>query len=355
MSQDNVSLLVNGQKIENFESYTVESNLFEAADAFSLEVSNPQIEIQEGQECTLEVNDQIELTGIIDQITESHSKGSHTFTIAGRDLMGLVVDSYVGDFEDHENITLQGLAELLLAFIPFINRQNIVYGKGSKTQLKPTGGSSGGGPLGAQKASVHIEPGQTVFEVLAEYALSVGLLFFNLPDGTFVFGEPITSGKSNYNLICRKNGQGTNIKRGTRTIDISQRYKRIKVIAQQQGSDPLFGAAVNIEVVLADPEFPFEKPYVEQVDGIETRDQALDRAALILGQQYSEGFQLEYVVKGHSQNGLNYQVNTIAHVIDEILTPQLQGDFLIYARTFERSKSGGTITTLKLSELGVRA
>jgi len=60
------------------------------------------------------------------------------------------------------------------------------------------------------------------------------MLFFSMPDGTFVFGEPLTSGKAEYTLI-----KGFNILEGERTRDISKRYKTVTVTGQQQGTQSL--------------------------------------------------------------------------------------------------------------------
>lgn len=64
----------------------------------------------------------------------------------------------------------------------------------------------------------------------------------------------------------------------------------------------------------------------------------------------SNGFQLEYRVQGHSQNGRNWKINEICNVYDEIFN--ISGNFLIYKRTFELNKDGA-YTVLKLSYPGV--
>jgi len=53
-----------------------------------------------------------------------------------------------------------------------------------------------------------------------------------------------------------------------------------------------------------------------------------------------------YVVEGHAINGAPWCVDTCVHVTDEIAG--LDEDMWVQARTFAKSRSGGTSTTLKL-------
>lgn len=340
---DNVSLHIDGRKIEHFLSYSVESNLFMADDAFRLELANPEVEITEGSRCTLKVNEHLELNGIADRISESYDKAGRKLTLEGRDLMGLLTDSYCETFEPFKDKELKELAQELVSKVPFIKREDIRYGKGNKNDTTTL----------AQKKeifeSVQIEPGQTVFEVLKDLALARGLLFYAMPDGTFIFGEASTSEKAEYSLINRKSGRGNNVISGDRTRDISRRYSKIVVMSQKQGIDDRTEQEINVKEELPDPSVPFYKPYVTSVS---TDGQDLKKYAKTIQEgQQSDGLSLGYRTYGHSQNNRNWQVNAICHVEDEIF--KINGDFLITARTFEMSKEGA-YTTLQLSKPGVR-
>jgi len=59
---------------------------------------------------------------------------------------------------------------------------------------------------------------------------------------------------------------------------------------------------------------------------------------MLMDKMRFDSFQLHYKVSRHSQNGRNYQINKIAHVKDEVRN--LDGDYLIYGRTFEMSREG---------------
>lgn len=335
--RDRISLHISDTQIEDFISYRIDSDLFVADDAFEITLSNHKIEIEEGAQCKLYVNETLELNGIVDKITESYDKSGSKLAIEGRDLMGLLIDSYCEEFPTLENITLKEIAEQLLANVPFINRKNIIYGKGSKSRAVP---------LTAVEEDYEfsqIAPYSTVFEELKKHAVARGMLFFSLPDGTMIFGEPLTSGKAEYTLT-----HGENILEAERIRDLSKRYKTVTIMGQQQGTD-LFGPEdINISGVVEDADFPFAKPFVAQAehDGLTPQKYA----KILMEKQQFEGFVLSYKTHSHSQNGKNYQVNAICHIQDEKFS--IDNDFLIYGRTFEMSRDG-VFTTLKLSKLGI--
>lgn len=355
---DNVILEINDKAFEDFVSYRVESNLFQASDTFSFEISNSEIDITEGDKCVLKVNGKKELVGVIERIEESYDHQSHTITLSGRDIMGQVVNTYIENkFTTLKDMTLQDLAEYLLADVPYVDRCNIIYGEGDKNRIVALQQKES--LLGAESEykQFQITPGQTVFEALRIYALSEGKLFFALPAGTFVFGEPVRDGKALFSLTAKNSGQGNNATKGRRIRDIAERYSKTVIVARSDRDgifDEIFGSSESQKGEVIDDTFPksdFYKPFVAFADTRST--DYTNRAKFLVAKQRFNGNQLEYTVQGHSQNGINWQPNAIVHVDDEIMNGKIKGDFLIYARTFEKSKKTGTLTTLRLSTKGV--
>jgi prophage tail gpP-like protein len=257
--------------------------------------------------------------------------------------MGLLVDSYAEDFKDIPNESLSALTQRLLAKIPFINRKRIIFGAGSKDRAVP---------LTAKDEDfdfTEVEPARTVFEILKQHALSRGQLFFSMPDGTFVFGQPRTSGAARYVLISRLDGADNNVIEADRTRDISKRYSKVVATGQRQGTDAWDLDDINVFATVEDPTFPFYKPFVVAVDHDGQHPERYAR--VLMDKQRFEGFTLSYKTAGHSQAGRNWQVNEICRVIDDPW--QIDADHLIYGRTFELSKTDGVTTTLLLSHPGV--
>lgn len=345
---DSVLLQVGGRRIERFLSYRIDADLYTAGDAFSLELANPEFDLTEGQRCQLLVNGSTELTGLIDRIEEGNSREQSWVTIDGRDLMGLVVDSHVEEYITLDNITLQALAARLLKKVPFINRAAIRYQAGIAGSVVGGGGSETS-LFGPPQAMAQIEPGQTVFEVLKDYAMSRGAMFFSLPDGTFVFGRPKAKGVPRFRLVRRLDGQGNNVLSGRRIRDISQRYSQITILGQQQGNDLLGAEEINTSHTVHDTTVPFHKPYVAINNN---DDQSPARAARMrLEQQRAKGLQFVYSVARHSQAGSNWTINELCEIHDEKLG--VRGTFLIYGRTFLLDKEAGPTTELRLGLPGV--
>jgi len=362
---DKVYLQIAGKRIENFESYRVEADLYNADDAFSLELSNPESDVKAGMRCQLYVNDTIELDGIIDRVAKGYSKRGTRLSVDGRDLMGLLVDSYAEDFVTVEGKKVKDLAEMMIGktsrhpALPFLSRIPIEYqknfvgkGRGKKQTVSQ--------PLiafleTAQKIS-HIEQGMTVFEVLRSYAMSRGLMFwmeYTKAGPQFVFGRPVAKGNASYTLAHLESGAGNNVLAGEEVVDYSRRYSKVTVYSQGQGHQDhgLNAAAVNGKAVREDADFPFYKPFVTKLTN-DSQSPAL-HARLLLEKQRHDGYQLHYTVQGYSQDGQNYRINELALVIDEKFG--LSDYFLIFGRTFERSKDQGSVTRLKLGRPGLVA
>lgn len=339
---DKVSIIIAGREIADFSSYRVESDLFAAADAFSFELADPDLEVKTGSRCFLRINGRTELNGIVDRVSRSYEKGRRTLTVEGRDLMGLLVDSYCTTYPDMQDIELKDLAAELLKDIPFIKGVRVIYGKGNKARAVELSREE-------ELEYAQIRPGQTVFDVLKEKALLRGMLFFALPDGTVVFGEPATGGPAEFFLTNTREGLRNNIISASLTDDISRRYSSVTITGQVQGQDDLGPGEHNVEAYLADPAFPFPKPYVATVD-LDSQDPQAYARVIMDGQQF-DSWLLEVKTHGHTQNGRVYQVNQICHVRDELLG--INQDLLCYGRVFEKDKDQGAFTTLRLSRPGV--
>lgn len=352
---DSVSLVVNGTKITNFLSYRVEANLYTADHAFSLELSRPETTVARGAQCKLYINNELVLTGITDRVTRSYDKSGVRLTVEGRDLMGLLVDSCCTTFMTLKGVTLQTLAQTLLAKVPFINRSQIEYQQGLVASKSKSGRTATGGStlstVDAPQAYAQIEPGMTIFEVLSNYAKSRGFMFFSLPNGTFVFGRPKAQGAAAFSLTCQKPGPQNNVLTGVETQDISRRFSQVTVMGQQQGTNALAASAVNTSSTVKDSTFPFFKPFVT-LNNNDQQSPAL-HARLLIEKQKHDGYSLDYKTSGHTQNGKAWTTNELCNVRDEVLG--INGTYLIFGRTFEMGKDEGTHTHLKLGPPGLVA
>ncbi len=354
---DKVELFVNKMRIEHFMSYKVDADLYTPADAFSLDLANPEAQIKAGHQCELQINGTLEMTGIIDKVTRKIGKNGVSLAVEGRDLMGLLIDSFCApkDWIDLQNIKLKALAERLLMDIPFIELKNIDYQENVVGKLKSKKKSSSGGgflsALDGEQKIAHIDAGMTIFEVLRNYSLSRGMLFYCEPSGRFVFGRPLAKGEPSFSLTLRKSGRGNNVIESETVNDISRRYSKVLVVGQQQGNNETAADQINISGSHEDSTYPFQKLYVTRHNDDSVSPNM--RARMIMEKQRREGAQLTYTVGRHQQNGINWSVNSICRVVDE--AQNIEGDYLIYGRTFEMNKQTGPITRLRLGAPGIVA
>jgi prophage tail gpP-like protein len=353
MSPDVVYLLVAGKRIERFTSYTIDADMYAGASAFTLEMARPEIVIKPGMECQLYVNDALELTGIIDNAKPSYDKGGSKLTVTGRDLIGWMVDAHAEEFITLKDFTAKALAERLLKKAPkeFFNLTTVQYDENVKGRIKSR--SAKVGVFDTSTPLSQIEPGVSVFDVLSQFAKSRGFLFYALPNGTFVFGRPKETGDAVFTLTNRLSGKGNNILSGDQDDDISKRYSKVTVVGQKQGQDAFSASQNSVEATVTDPTFPFYKPFIlkDEYGG----DQPKLQARLALEKMRHDGFKLNYSVKGHSQGNKNWSINEMAHVVDEDPYFALDGSFLLYGRTFGKSKDKGTTTKLRLGLPGMIA
>lgn len=312
----------------------IESDIYSAADAFKLTVpfTSP---VKSGVRCQLYVNGQLEMNGIVDSVAKKYSRDEGpTLKVEGRDLMGILIDSYCEDFFDVEGMSVKAIAERLLRRVPYINRQGIVYEKGA-------------GKLDSSKATTHIDPGSQICETLQQIALSRGLLFYARPDGTVVFGMPKGREDNKFTIVNKNKKSWSDILEAEWVEDFAVRYSKITVITQAQGDED--EAEADIAAVKTDETFPFYKPYVEVVN--EDAESPGKLASTILERQRFEGRSLYYKVHGFTQNGRNWTIDALCMVDDEVLG--YRGDLLIYGRTFTLSKKEGPLTELRLGLPGV--
>lgn len=351
---DSIAITIAGRRLEKFLSYRIEADLYCADHMFRFDLHDPGFAIAEGARCEVRVNGQLILTGIVDAVTDGDDKRGSHLSIEGRDLMGLLVDSYVETYPDLRDITIQALAEKLLATVPYIDTKAIVYQGGiAGENARGTQAGAAGifADMGKEKKNVHVEPGQTIFDVLKRAAQSRGATFFCLPDGTFVFGRPKAAGRPAFSIVHRTDGVGNNAFRATRRRDISRRYSKISVVGQQQGQDVFAATGVNVQASLTDDTVPFHKPLVVVLN--DDGESPAQYARQLLEMQRAEGLQIAYSLKGHSQNGRNFTINELARVRDTLRG--LDGVYLIVARTFMLSKDDGQVTELRLGHPGVVA
>lgn len=353
MQSDNAVLMIgeDGRAIESFESYSVTSNLYEAADAFDMTLSDVTENVQPGDLVKLKINDKIELSGVVDTVEKTVSKSGTRLKITGRDLMGLLVDHHVETFGSKGSMSgkkLKAIAETLIAEVHLCKRMTVAYADDAEKIDKP-------------KGFVQVDPGTSVFDVLRTYATGSGFLFFSEPGapdkgaeslGRIVFAKPKSRGEPVFSITCKTDGDTgeNNIIEGTYRKSIAGAYSKVTVTGQAQVEGDLGETrTTTVKGSATTDALPYYKPMVTQRN-IDSRSPKM-LAQHMVERMVAGIAGLEYTVVGHAQNGRNWAVNEFCRVDDAALG--VIGTFLIYERTFTMSQSGGAVTRILLGAPGL--
>ena len=348
MPRDSSFLTVNNNRIDDVISYSADSDLYLAADAFEFTAKRTSGKILAGDRVRLWVNDKPAMTGVINKSTNKGTKRDGLRVDAtGTDLMGMLCahcSSIIGDIVAESgssvSVDLRYLVRLMLSDIPqtYVNSLNdVIFQRGT----------SG---LSISFEHISASPGQTVFDILRSAAASRGLLFWCDEEGKFNFGKPLSGGAPVFDIIRRSSGKGNNVIDGQETNDIEDGFSKVIVYSQSQSDGNFDSNNLSASAQLSVPgEFPFYRLKTVQINGDKNSPDL--EARRLINQVKAKLYQYEYVVRGHSQNGLNYTTNVMAHIDDDDL--DVHGDRLIYSRKFTMSKETGPLTILRLGLPGV--
>lgn len=330
---DRVELIIGDRVIDRFMSYTIDSQIYNAASSFSLQISPDYKDVVPGSKCKIKVNNELVMTGMIERVNKGGKKGERYLKVGGRDLMGQIISAYLVSFGTIKQSKLISLAERALRFIPNAKTLSVLF-------------SAEASKVDVPQEYVQPEPGQTWFSLLSSIAVSRGILFYSWPDGTLVFGKPKGRGRVKFQI---NNIDGMcDVLDYDLVDDITEQFSEIQVCGQKQDTGKVDIETLNQHYILQNAGFPFYKPFVCATSS--DAQSPKEQARLILEQQKFNGHQLSYTVAGHSQNGSVWQTDELVAVYDEEVN--VKGIRLIYGRQFSLSKEG-TRTALTLGHPGV--
>lgn len=334
---DSIKLVINGYEYSRFKSYNIKSDIYEAADAFQVEAyQSDEFRPTEGMKFELYVNNELEHIGILDRVGRGYDSSGRFLSMSGRDVMGLIVDSCCEEFPTIQNNTIAKIADRLLKNVPYIT--GIEYDEAAKKR-------------DSSKPFVQIEPGQKIFDVLRDVAISRGLVFYATARGGLVFRKPRGKGKCSFSLI-QKAGINSGIIKAEEVGDLTNRFSSYTVLAQEQGRDEGDPVEINAKATVVDDQFPFKdvlkKPFVEAV--ADDKESPAKLAKRYMEKNRMMANTVNYTVKGHSQNTQNWAIDELVNVDDDKLGVHKQ--LLVYARTFA-GNSNQQITELKLGIPGM--
>ena len=337
---DKVELQIGGKTHSDWSSYEIDSDLLVPADGFHLTLGASHAlppEIVPGAPVIVAIGGDTVLTGRIDEIEHSVSKGSHNITVAGRDKAASLLDCSVPLFTS-KTVSLSQIATKILA--PFgIGAPKI---DADETTIRD---------------KINVEPGDTAWDALARAAEANGLWPWFEPDGTLVIGGPDYSAPEVATLAMRKDGSGNNLISLSKHESIHGRYSELTVLGQTHGTGVNHGRN-NLAGGAGDTGVTWYRPKIVIDHECVSNALCQARAGKLLADGRLNGITLTAVVKGHRivapgqpSDGQLWKPGQRIHVKSE--PHGIDGTFFLIGRKFTRSRMDGTRTVLTLKEDGV--
>jgi prophage tail gpP-like protein len=330
--QDEVSLIVAGNRHDGWENVSIHQGIEEVAPTFSLDYSQrwshdgTPVPIRRGDVVEVRIGQTLVLTGKVDEAFEEYDASSHRVSCSGRSRTGQVVDcSAIYKTGQIARKNLLQIAEVLCA--PF----------GVSVSLSAPDLDIGGR---VSLSQFNLQDGESPFEAINEIARKEGVLLLSNPEGNLVLSRASSTPVPGVRL------SGENIKHGSLRESERDRYSLYIFKSQAPGSDTLSGVqAAQLKHSITDDDVKSYRPLIvteHQATLERLRQRALWERNTRAGRAAVFGYD---VVGWRNAAGL-WSVNSLVHVSDEVFG--FDGELLVTSVDFQRSLDQGRVTRLEL-------
>lgn len=347
-----------GTQLGNWKEYVIDSDFLTPTDgwSFSFGTETEWLKVKSllipGSRVQITIDGNPQLSGYIDRVrATADDAGGVTVHVEGRDILAPLVKSNIHPDTRIKGRTLLQLVESALAQIydepPAVisdndaNRQ-IITGAAAKHKHKR-----------ARKLTSEIEwcqahANEGAFDFVARNLRRFGMWMWATADGNVCVDGPNYSQPASY-LIERRHGSSV-----AQVAEASWNYDKTNVpshiIIRGRSSQKEF-AKKTVGATVKDPTAKLNCPMILVHDQAETNEQAYNYAVQELYRHKQDELVYECTLMGHRdpRNKTIYGIDTVARVEDEFLG--VSDDFYVARRTFRKSATSGTTTTLKLVPL----
>lgn len=316
--QSNISLKINGNRFEAWKSVNVVRAFDAVAGSFSLSLGTYDIlgnkvinYLKIFQECTLYLENEIVITGYIDDISVSYSATSHTLSIKGRDKTADLVDcSAIHKPDEWHNVSVQFIANTLC--LPFGIKANV---QAETTKIK----------------KFRIEQGETAFEALDRLCKMQDLFATSNPLGELILAKKSTAKAS----VCLEHG--INILSANYTHSAKDLFSDYHIKGQEPNSDNK-----ALKASLNDANIPRFRPLLFLAEDIASTNAANLRLKKEQDNRKAKSEQLNVSVQGwrEHQSGTLWQPNKIVQFKDTMLG--LNKNYFLRQVEYSFSEQGST-------------
>lgn len=329
-----VLLHLAGKVHGEWEQYEIDSDLLIAADGWQVSLGvdgrNIPAALVPGVGITVSIGNDLVLTGMVGKTVHRIAKGSNTLTLSGRD----------------------GAANLLDCSSPLVTARQVSLEEIMASVVRPLGITKiridADSTLLREK--IHVDPGNTAWEVLRNAAEANGYWPWFEPDGTLVIGGPDYSTPPVASLVLRVNGKGNNVEAMDRELSIEDRFSEVTVLSQSHGTEIALGENA-LKSTVKDSSMSIYRPKIvvdSEADNIEI---ARKRGRKLLADGHLSGETVTVTVKGHRTDaGSLWKPGQRVNVLSE--PHGVNAVYFLMGRKFICSRMDGRKTILTLKEDG---
>ncbi len=322
-----VFLDVNGVGYGGWQRIRIERSIETISGGFVLNVSERWTddpinrEINKSDRCTVRIDNDVVINGYVDDVNPTFDAQSHGLTVSGRDKAGDLVDcSAVHSPGQWTNLPLERIAQILLAPFGISVSADVDTGENFK--------------------KFALEQRETVFDAIQRMCKMRAVLPVSDENGNILITRAGSS-PAGTALV-----EGDNILSGDSHFSDKERFSKIIVKGQSQGSDNItIQETTGAKGVAEDPEITRYRPLLLQAEGQANTKNCQDRAIWERATRKGKGTKATIRVQGWRQgNGRLWQPNSIVPVRSPML--KLNENMLIVSTSFTVDDKNGHVTEL---------
>lgn len=358
-----IYLEVNGVKYEGFTDISVTRSIENFANQFSFSttvregstqaddlgftrissIKRIQNDLMVQDEVRVFIDDNLILTGFIEDLNISYDAGSHSISVSGRDKTGDLIDSSTQK-KVYTQLDFIKLVEKILSdngysSIKVINNLTA----GSLTTLDNSDNT-------ANTNSISPENNDSIAQFIDSIAKKVQVLVYTNKDGNLVVtreGDEEVNGS----LINTANGENNNILSGNIKVSSLDRFNRLFVFAQA-GNKDFTSQTVSQQGDATDSEVRTSRKKIINYNKPSLNLSLQNYAKWSINIRRAKGARYNCRVQGYyttRENKEIWQPNTLVQIKDDLC--QVNGQFLIQGVTYTKSNQG-SFTDLSIVNRG---
>lgn len=368
-----VSIVVDGQQVDGWTTYSFESSMVRPVDSFTLaRPFDAQIHrlLTADSKIKIKIDDTAILVGYIDERKKVSSRDGSMTQIIGRDKAGHMVQESA-PFISYNGLDLLVVAQKLAD--PWFTKVVLSDARNRRVRTGRYGHKASAPTepliLKVRRKTWQVEPGQPRWKILEELVSEAGYLMWSSADGEeLIIGKPNYKQDVQFLLLHTAPGstRKATVESMTITESVADRFSLIMAVGSGQGDSVNYGeSTVTRRGIVrngSNPDgtgndFKVPKRLVLSEHHLTNVDEAQARAQQEMNRRDIHALTVEAGLHSHGQivagtSATIFAPNTLARVIDEETDPEFDRVCLIHTCKYSANRDRGEETVLHLVPQG---